>query len=554
LLLLLLLVRSVSKNLARKMAEEGGQLAEPAAPAEPAPATAAIVVEAAAATPTTTTEAAAATTATITATPPAETAPATTATAEAAPATAATTTATPPAETVVDASPVAEAAPATTTTIITAATAAAAPAVVAALIVAPAPAEAAAAAAEGALAAKAAPAPEDDFARLDRDGSGTLDVRELEPLEAERHYVLEAMEGLIDLADKVQLQVEEVRPSTAPSAGTPRKVRPHSLLGLSLGRPDLAPPLSAIDPSSTAGSETTTLALTQRLPTVCVNSDLTKRISRRYKAEVTEAEKQRLGLFVPLHQRVTMLPDEREMARTVKGDLDAALKKAGVEAVGWDALMGADDMQKRMQFLSSHATTGISVEEYGADGRYEGEFLYGLRHGQGKHQFKNEVYEGEWKWDRRHGHGALTQRDGSKISGNWKAGKPDGFASIHDATGATTYEGEFKDGKRQGLGRQIFLNGDSYEGGWQNGLIHDRGVYYYANGDRLIGMWCEGRYDGPSMLHFKDGSISRRVYRHGVLLSSQDYELSMQKFGKPLTRDVMQMHTSDWEYPKHSLD
>ncbi|CAE8638017.1 unnamed protein product [Polarella glacialis] len=42
----------------------------------------------------------------------------------------------------------------------------------------------------------------DDFARLDQDGSGTLDVRELEPLEAERHYVLEAMEELIDLADK----------------------------------------------------------------------------------------------------------------------------------------------------------------------------------------------------------------------------------------------------------------------------------------------------------------------------------------------------------------
>ncbi|CAE8684628.1 unnamed protein product [Polarella glacialis] len=43
---------------------------------------------------------------------------------------------------------------------------------------------------------------QDDFAKLDRDGSGTLDAEELESLEVERNYVQEAMQDLIILADK----------------------------------------------------------------------------------------------------------------------------------------------------------------------------------------------------------------------------------------------------------------------------------------------------------------------------------------------------------------
>ncbi|CAE8665055.1 unnamed protein product [Polarella glacialis] len=42
----------------------------------------------------------------------------------------------------------------------------------------------------------------DDFARLDRDGSGTLDVEELETLESDRHNVERAMQDMIILADK----------------------------------------------------------------------------------------------------------------------------------------------------------------------------------------------------------------------------------------------------------------------------------------------------------------------------------------------------------------
>eukprot|EP00933_Yihiella_yeosuensis_P042603 TRINITY_DN3723_c0_g1_i1.p1 TRINITY_DN3723_c0_g1~~TRINITY_DN3723_c0_g1_i1.p1 ORF type:complete len:382 (+),score=63.25 TRINITY_DN3723_c0_g1_i1:40-1185(+) len=372
-------------------------------------------------------------------------------------------------------------------------------------------------------------------------------------------------------------EVEETRPQTA-DAAKPRKPKAgHSLLGLSLGRPDKSSPLSTIviaggtaaesdqplaltDGSATTGGDDQ-LALTSgsaegtlAIRSPAINSDTTKRIARRYKAEVLEVEKQRKHTFVPIDQRSMVRPDERDMARVIKGDLDTVRQKHGIEMIGWDKHLSQDTMQKRMQFLHTHANTGSGVEEYGDDGKYTGEFLYGLRHGQGTHEFKKEVYEGEWKWDRRHGRGTLTQADGTKISGVWKAGKPDGFVSITDSHGTVIYEGEYKEGKRHGLGRQIFANGDSYDGGWKSGLLHDRGIYYFANGDKHIGIWQEGRYDGPAMLYLSDGSVSRRMYKDGVLLSSQDYEHESQRFAKTLDREIMQKHTSQWEYPKHALD
>lgn len=262
------------------------------------------------------------------------------------------------------------------------------------------------------------------------------------------------------------------------------------------------------------------------------------------------SELERTSLFVPLDQRAQILPDERAMARQVKGELDTAIRQAGGEAVEWDALLGTDEFQKRMQFLCGHAKTGTFTEMYGAEGKYEGEFLYGLRHGIGRHEFRLEVYDGEWKWDQRHGHGTLTVGDGSEVKGEWKDGKPDGFITITGAGGLIVYEGEFKDGKRNGLGRQVFESGETYEGGWKGGRLHDRGIYYFSNGNKLLGMWKEGLYDGVGIFHYKDGSVSRREYKDGRLMSVQDYEQESQKFGKSMSRDVMQRHTQDALFPK----
>lgn len=287
---------------------------------------------------------------------------------------------------------------------------------------------------------------------------------------------------------------------------------------------------------------------------------LSDRITRKYTDKVVQAESERRANFVPLEQREMVRPDEREMARSLKRDLDVTLTKAspGPPESGQTIVRDRDywkkltdnDFQKRLEYLSNHARTGHFIEQYGTNGRYEGEFMHGQRHGSGCHVFGEEHYEGEWKWDQRHGWGTFTLRDASVMKGEWQKGKPHGYQTIANATGNVIYEGEFKDGKRHGLGRQLFESGDMYDGNWASGKLDDRGVYYFTNGDRLYGMWKKGVYDGVGFFHYVDGSVSRRVYKDGALCSVQDYEGNVQRFGKSLTREGMHLHTQARGFPQ----
>lgn len=284
-----------------------------------------------------------------------------------------------------------------------------------------------------------------------------------------------------------------------------------------------------------------------------VNYEVSARIADRYSKHVMAADMQRRSLFKPLDQQMVTCPDGIDMARSMKEELDSVLKRAAGPAGGiasaWDTVLLNDAFQKQLQFLNTHARTGYFIEQYGKDGTYEGEFLYGMRHGQGIHEFREEVYEGEWRWDQRHGNGVLKKVDGSHIKGDWQAGKPHGYVTIMDPEGKVMYEGFFKDGKRHGLGTQVFEKGDEYNGGWKHGKLHDRGVYYFQNGDKFIGMWADGLYDGVGVFHYTNGSMSRRHYKEGLLMAVQDMD-PVQKYGRTLTREGMQKSTRDKQFPK----
>lgn len=343
------------------------------------------------------------------------------------------------------------------------------------------------------------------------------------------------------------------RPSSAysvtmasPNGGKEKQL---STMGLFLGSSQELPGSATMCKGSTAKGSPAAGSTRKAM-----KNEISDRIAQKYASLVAESEDTRRAKFVPLHHEVVVPPTDSDVAHVMKSQLDnvldktAHLGKEGV-GVGWQGLFRNDNFQKKLQFITNHARTGHFIERYGVDGHYEGEFLYGMRHGKGVHEFRGDVYEGEFKWDQRHGWGTLTLSDKSQICGNWEAGKPHSFTTILDKNGTVVYEGEFKAGKRHGLGRQLFDSGDTYDGGWCDGRLHDRGVYYFNNGDKLIGMWKHGVYHGIGVFHYADGSISRRSYEDGVLTSVQDYEHSSQRFGRALHREGMQKHTSHKDFP-----
>ena len=59
-------------------------------------------------------------------------------------------------------------------------------------------------------------------------------------------------------------------------------------------------------------------------------------------------------------------------------------------------------------------------------------------------------------------------------------------------TGAT-YEGEWKDGVREGTGIQIWTDGSRYTGTWKNDKSCGKGVLEHADGDVYEGEWEEDK-------------------------------------------------------------
>ena len=90
-----------------------------------------------------------------------------------------------------------------------------------------------------------------------------------------------------------------------------------------------------------------------------------------------------------------------------------------------------------------------------------------LRVGKGRYTYSNNFfqYNGEWKNGKKDGTGYLLMRDGSK------------------------YHGEWKDGEMTGQGCRFWTDGTFYEGYWLNGEKHGYGEITYSNGDQYKGDW-----------------------------------------------------------------
>ena len=106
------------------------------------------------------------------------------------------------------------------------------------------------------------------------------------------------------------------------------------------------------------------------------------------------------------------------------------------------------------------------------DIRYEGEISNGLPNGQGTRTHPNGgIYEGEWKDGKRDGHG--TQ----KYGGKWKGEK---------------YVGNFKEDRQDGQGTYMWSDGTKYIGEFKMGELWNG--YEYEKSGRIIVKWMNGKY------------------------------------------------------------
>jgi hypothetical protein len=103
-------------------------------------------------------------------------------------------------------------------------------------------------------------------------------------------------------------------------------------------------------------------------------------------------------------------------------------------------------------------------------------------------------YKGEFKNGKRDGMGVLVVLNrkyyGDSYTGSFKENLMHGIGTYKSRNG-DIYIGSFRDGKRNGIGTLVYKNGDKYEGGFVDDKRHGSGIFYLASGLRHEGIWKE---------------------------------------------------------------
>lgn len=173
---------------------------------------------------------------------------------------------------------------------------------------------------------------------------------------------------------------------------------------------------------------------------------------------------------------------------------------------------------------NANAPHGEGIYSFADGSVYTGDFSQGKFFGQGKIRYADgSQYEGAWKYNKRHGKGTLYSPDGQMVAGVWEAGElrnrklqleanntPSEFNSDNqkmrdcnrvdcmDGVGyftysdGTKYTGEFKQGRPEGQGVIVYPNGDRYEGGFRYHAFSGEGTMFFANGQVVAAVWEGG--------------------------------------------------------------
>jgi hypothetical protein len=107
--------------------------------------------------------------------------------------------------------------------------------------------------------------------------------------------------------------------------------------------------------------------------------------------------------------------------------------------------------------------------------------------------------------------------DGTRFYGRFSGTTPvDGRGSMIYSNG-DRYDGEFRNGKRNGCGTFTFANGRSYVGQFRDDQFQGQGIWTLENGDRYIGEFQDNKCDGQGTFISVDGSQKTGIWENGDL-------------------------------------
>jgi len=131
-------------------------------------------------------------------------------------------------------------------------------------------------------------------------------------------------------------------------------------------------------------------------------------------------------------------------------------------------------------------------------------------------------YEGEWKDGKKEGVGRMWWHNGDRYLGDWKGDTKDGYGYMIWANG-DNYEGTWKQDLRHGEdAKYTYANGGTFVGTYVNDERHGEGSYYWPDGDCFKGTWQSGGRKGKGVLITKDGNAIEQEWNESPYVNYSD--------------------------------
>jgi hypothetical protein len=140
------------------------------------------------------------------------------------------------------------------------------------------------------------------------------------------------------------------------------------------------------------------------------------------------------------------------------------------------------------------------------DTRYIGHFSVdqgsGAVSGSGRVEWASgDVFEGEMRQGLKQGKGTYAWKNGQRYAGDWVDDQAVGTGKITFSSG-DIYEGEVNLGKAHGQGAYTFVSGDRYRGAWSGGKKNGKGRYLWQDGSYWEGEFSDDQQTANGVMVF----------------------------------------------------
>ena len=162
--------------------------------------------------------------------------------------------------------------------------------------------------------------------------------------------------------------------------------------------------------------------------------------------------------------------------------------------------------------------------------RYIGEYIEEkdksqILHGKGEYISPAFRYNGEFKDGKKQGKGVYIWVNGDKFDGDFANDQVSGRGRWEFASG-DVYVGEVLNAVMVGKGVLVAKNGDKYDGLFADGKPHGQGIYLFANGDKFEGSMVAGKLSGKGVYTSKGGDKFVVPFVDGVAHGKGTYEFA----------------------------